>query len=119
VRHRDELTAALDAALADGTTADWLGKLAEAGVPAAEVRNLAQVFASDQVAALGAVQELDHPTAGRHRVVAPPVRTDGALAAYPAAAPVLGADTRAVLAGLGLNDAAVDALVADGVAIAA
>jgi len=113
------LTTALEAALAANTTADWLGRLAEAGVPAAEVRNLSQVFASEQVAALGAVQELDHPTAGPHRVVAPPVRTDGALAAYPAAAPVLGADTRSVLAGLGLAEAEVDALVADGVAIAA
>jgi len=118
VAHREELTAALEDKLGALTTADWLGRFAEAGVPAAEVRDLAQVFDSEQVRALGAVQELDHPTAGPYLAVAPPVRTDGEIASFPRPAPVLGADTRGVLVEAGLTNADVDALVAKGVAAA-
>jgi len=119
VERRDELTAALEATLGTRPTAEWLALFGEAGVPAAEVRDLAQVFDSEQVRALGAVQELDHPTAGPYRAVAPPVRSDGTLASFPRPAPVLGADTRAVLAAVGLSDADVDALLAKGIAVAA
>jgi len=118
VAHRDELTAALEEKLGVLPTAAWLERFAEAGVPAAEVRDLAQVFDSEQVRALGAVQELDHPTAGTYLAVAPPVRTDGEIASFPRPAPVLGADTRGVLLEAGLTDADVDALVAKGVAAA-
>jgi len=118
VAHRDELTAALEEKLGVLPTAAWLERFAEAGVPAAEVRDLAQVFDSEQVRALGAVQELDHPTAGPYLAVAPPVRTDGEIASFPRPAPVLGADTRGVLLEAGLTDADVDALVAKGVAAA-
>jgi crotonobetainyl-CoA:carnitine CoA-transferase CaiB-like acyl-CoA transferase len=119
VRHRDELTSALEATLGTRPTAEWLARLGEAGVPAAEVRDLSQVFDSDQVRALGAVQELDHPVVGRYLAVDPPVRTDGAIASFPRPAPVLGADTRDVLVEVGLSAADVDALVAKGVAVAA
>ncbi len=118
VAHRDELTAALEEKLGALPTADWLERFGDAGVPAAEVRDLAQVFDNEQVRALGAVQELDHPTAGPYLTVAPPVRTDGAIASFPRPAPILGADTRGVLLEAGLTDADVDALVAKGVAAA-
>jgi crotonobetainyl-CoA:carnitine CoA-transferase CaiB-like acyl-CoA transferase len=118
VAHRDELTAELEEKLGVLPTAAWLERFAEAGVPAAEVRDLAQVFDSEQVRALGAVQELDHPTAGPYLAVAPPVRTDGEIASFPRPAPVFGADTRGVLLEAGLTDADVDALVAKGVAAA-
>ena len=118
VAHRDELTAALEEKLGVLPTAAWLERFAEAGVPATEVRDLAQVFDSEQVRALGAVQELDHPTAGPYLAVAPPVRTDGEIASFPRPAPVFGADTRGVLLEAGLTDADVDALVAKGVAAA-
>jgi crotonobetainyl-CoA:carnitine CoA-transferase CaiB-like acyl-CoA transferase len=65
------------------------------------------------------VQELHHPAAGAYRVVAPPVRTDGEIAAFAHAAPVLGSDTRDVLAEAGLTVADIDTLVARGVAVAA
>jgi len=118
VAHRDELTAALEEKLGVLPTAAWLERFAEAGVPAAKIRDLAQVFDSEQVRALGAVQELDHPTAGPYLAVAPPVRTDGEIASFPRPAPVFGADTRGVLLEAGLTDADVDALVAKGVAAA-
>jgi crotonobetainyl-CoA:carnitine CoA-transferase CaiB-like acyl-CoA transferase len=118
VRHRDELTERLEQVLVARTSAEWLQALEAAGVPAAEVRDIGQVFDGPQPAALGSVQHLAHPDEGGYRIVGPPIRVDGQALAYPRAAPSLGEDTRAVLAGVGLTDREIDDLVAAGVAIA-
>jgi len=118
VHHRDELTAELERVLTTRPSAEWLAMLEADGVPAAEVRDIAQVFGGAQPAALGAVQELTHATAGPYRLVGAPIRIDSEVLAYPRSAPTLGADTREVLAGVGLGDVDIDALVAAGAAIA-
>jgi crotonobetainyl-CoA:carnitine CoA-transferase CaiB-like acyl-CoA transferase len=116
VAHRDQLTAEIEAVLTTRPTAYWLASLAEAGVPAAEVADLAQALDSPQAKALGAVQELGHPAA--YRLVGPPLRVDRAALGYPAPAPRLGSDTRAVLAEAGLSQAEIDRLARDGVVVA-
>ena len=116
VVHRDQLTAEIEAVLTTRPTAYWLASLAEAGVPAAEVADLAQALDSSQAKALGAVQELDHPAA--YRLVGPPLRVDRAALGYPAPAPRLGSDTRAVLGEAGLSQADIDGLARDGVVVA-
>ena len=116
VAHRDQLTAEIEAVLTTRPTAYWLASLAEAGVPAAEVADLAQALDSSQAKALGAVQELDHPAA--YRLVGPPLRVDRAALGYPAPAPRLGSDTRAVLGETGLSQADIDGLARDGVVVA-
>ncbi len=118
VAHRDELTREIEAILRARPTAHWLARFARAGVPAAEVKDLAQALAQPQVAALGSIQQLDHPAAGAHRLIGPPLRIDRAELGYPAPAPALGADSRAVLAEAGLAPADIDRLVTDGVAVA-
>ena len=99
-------------------SAHWLALLDAEGVPAAEVQDVAQVFAGEQVRALGAVQELRSATAGDHRVVGPPVRFDLQAFPYPLPAPALGEHTFELLAELGYERADVDRLLAEGVAIA-
>jgi crotonobetainyl-CoA:carnitine CoA-transferase CaiB-like acyl-CoA transferase len=116
VAHRDQLTAEIEAVLTTRPTAYWLASLAEAGVPAAEVADLAQALDSPQAKALGAVQELGHPAA--YRLVGPPLRVDRAALGYPAPAPRLGSDTRAVLGEAGLSQAEIDRLARDGVVVA-
>jgi crotonobetainyl-CoA:carnitine CoA-transferase CaiB-like acyl-CoA transferase len=116
VAHRDQLTAEIEAVLTTRPTAYWLASLAEAGVPAAEVADLAQALDSPQAKALGAVQELGHPAA--YRLVGPPLRVDRAALGYPAPAPRLGSDTRAVLGEAGLSQAEIDGLARDGVVVA-
>jgi crotonobetainyl-CoA:carnitine CoA-transferase CaiB-like acyl-CoA transferase len=118
VAHRDELTGELEQVLTARPTRHWLEVFEAAGVPAAEVADLSQVLSRPQLAALGSVQELSHPAAGSYRLVSPPLRLDRAALGYPAPAPALGADTRALLSGAGLRPAEIDRLVADGVAVA-
>jgi crotonobetainyl-CoA:carnitine CoA-transferase CaiB-like acyl-CoA transferase len=117
VAHRDELTGEIEAVLRARPTAHWLALLEAAGVPAAEVQDLSQVLASPQVAALGAVQELEHPVAGSYALIGPPLRIDHAPLAYPMPAPVLGADTRAVLFEAGFGASEIDSLVRQGIAV--
>ncbi|HEV8275814.1 MAG TPA: CoA transferase [Streptosporangiaceae bacterium] len=118
VAHRDQLTGEIEAVLTTRPTAHWLASLAEAGVPAAEVADLAQALDGPQAKALGAVQELGHPPAGAYRLVGPPLRVDQAALDYPAPAPRLGSDTRAVLGEAGLSQADIDGLARDGVVVA-
>lgn len=118
VAHRDQLTGEIEAVLTTRPTAHWLASLAEAGVPAAEVADLAQALDGPQAKALGAVQELGHPSAGAYRLVGPPLRVDQAALGYPAPAPRLGSDTRAVLGEAGLSQADIDGLARDGVVVA-
>jgi crotonobetainyl-CoA:carnitine CoA-transferase CaiB-like acyl-CoA transferase len=118
VAHRDQLTGEIEAVLTRRPTAHWLAGLAEAGVPAAEVADLGQALDRPQVKALGAVQELGHPAVGTYRLVGPPLRVDQAALGYPAPAPRLGSDTRAVLGEAGLSQADIDGLARDGVVVA-
>jgi crotonobetainyl-CoA:carnitine CoA-transferase CaiB-like acyl-CoA transferase len=118
VRHRDELTECFERVLSGRTSGEWLRVLEAEGVPAAEVRDIAQVIEGPQPAALGSVQELTQPEAGPYRIVGTPIRIDGEALPYPCPAPSLGADTREVLTGLGLSDREIDDLVAAGAAIA-
>jgi len=118
VHNRDELTQLFDHVLMGRTSTEWLRAFEIEGVPAAEVRDIAQVFEAPQPAVLGSVQELSQPEAGTYRVVGTPIRIDAEALPYPCPAPALGADTREVLTGLGLSDREIDDLVEAGLAIA-
>ncbi len=118
VANRESLTREIEAVLTTRPTAHWLARLTEAGVPAAEVHDLAQVLAGPQITALGSVQELEHDKAGPYRLISPPLRLGRAALTYPSPAPVLGADTRAVLAEAGLPEAEIDDLISQGIAVA-
>ncbi len=111
--HRAALTEALDAALGTRTTADWLARFAGT-VPAAPVHDIAQALTSDFVTGEDRVWAYDHPTRPGFRMVPPAFRFPDA--AIPrSAAPALGADTEAVLAGLGYDATRIAALRRGGV----
>jgi crotonobetainyl-CoA:carnitine CoA-transferase CaiB-like acyl-CoA transferase len=110
VKNRDELIPLLEAATTTHTTADLLGRLREAGVPASPVHDLADVAQQEQLHALGILQEL-----GGRRLVSPPLSADGERVRYRSAAPLLGEHTAELLAGAGYTDEEVANLAAAGV----
>jgi len=61
----DELEALIEDAFASAGTDTWLERLDGAGVPAGRIAGLDEVYASPQVAHLGLVDRVDHPTLGR------------------------------------------------------
>jgi crotonobetainyl-CoA:carnitine CoA-transferase CaiB-like acyl-CoA transferase len=76
VRNRDHVIEVLDAAFADHDVESLLARLAEAGVPAGEVRTIDRVYEWEQTRSQGLVLDVDHPVLGEIRIPGPPIRFD-------------------------------------------
>lgn len=96
VVNRERLVALLEAALARETTASWMKRLDEAGVPAAPIRSVDEVARDEQTQALNILQRA--PDKDIH-VVGVPLSFDGIRPGYRKPAPELGQDTAALLGG--------------------
>jgi crotonobetainyl-CoA:carnitine CoA-transferase CaiB-like acyl-CoA transferase len=112
--HAAELTAIVAAIFADDTTEAWLARLRGADILADRINGFDDWLADPHILATGGAVVADHPDIGR--VVNP--RTPGIadladIAMAPA--PRIGADGHRILAELGLAEAEIAALAADGV----
>jgi len=110
VRHRAILVPLLAARLKLRPRAAWLAELEAAKVPCGPINDLAEVFADPHVQHRAMTVEMPHPLAGTVRMVASPMKLGGTPVRYRRAPPLLGADTDAVLAELGLDPAAIAGL---------
>lgn len=115
VEHRDQLLPVIEATLATRGADDWAKLLAAAGVPAAPINTVDQALQHPQVLARGMVAELDHPTAGRLRAVASPVKLSSHPPTVRTAPPAQGEHTDAVLGQMGYGPAAIERFRATGV----
>ena len=116
VERRAELVGLIEARLAARGRDAWVAAFAAAGLPAGPINDIAQVFSDPQVAHRQMVVEVEHPTAGPVRLPGIPVKFGGTPARVQGPPPLLGEHTDEVLRGiLGLDDAAVAALRAEGV----
>jgi crotonobetainyl-CoA:carnitine CoA-transferase CaiB-like acyl-CoA transferase len=93
---KEALTSRVEREIAGGRAAEWLDRLQAAGVPCGLVHARESVHADQQVVASGLVGEVVQPGLGPVQLLAPFVRVGGSAPA-PLPAPVLGADTDAVL----------------------
>jgi crotonobetainyl-CoA:carnitine CoA-transferase CaiB-like acyl-CoA transferase len=108
--HRDQLNALLEPLFA-GFTINQIQELLDlASVPCGAVRDLHGVFTDPQVAALGLIEALDHPTAGAIKVVGPPYRFSETPPSVRLPPPLLGQHTDEVLRELEYDDSAIEAL---------
>jgi len=116
VANREAFVAAFTAVSLTRTTRDWIAALEAAGVPCGPINTLADVFADPQVVARGMAISMEHASGATVPLVANPIRMSETPPEYRTAPPVLGQDTRAVLADrLGLDEAAIAALAEQGV----
>ena len=98
-------------------TAHWLEGLPPLGVPVGPLNSIDQVFADPQVQQRGMRIELDHPAVGgKTPYIASPIKMSATPPEYRRAAPMVGEHSAEVLGELlGMDEAAVAALRADGV----
>lgn len=113
VRHRDECDAVVAALTAEWTAADLSARLADAGVPAAAIKDVGTAVEHPQLRARDRWRTVDTEHATVEGLLPPATFAD--FEAPMGAVPALGADTRTVLASMGYSPDEIDALVADGV----
>jgi len=103
VERRERLEPELEAEIATYSTAEVLERMADHGVPAAEINDMAGVFDHQQVLARGMRAVVGHPTIGDLELPGVPLhfsRTPAAIRRHP---PLLGEHTDEVLAELGYS----------------
>jgi crotonobetainyl-CoA:carnitine CoA-transferase CaiB-like acyl-CoA transferase len=116
VRNREVLIPLIAALTAGRTAQDWLSVCTAQGIPAGPVNDLAQVFASPQVAARGMAVSMTLPKGAKARLIGNPLKMSGTPVSYSKAPPLLGGDTVTVLSRyLGLTRAELSDLADSGV----
>ncbi|MES2443236.1 MAG: CaiB/BaiF CoA-transferase family protein [Pseudomonadota bacterium] len=115
VSNREALLAEIVPLIAARPTDWWLDGLRAVGVPTGAVRGVGAALAAPETAARGMVETVAHPTAGEVKLVASPLKLGRTPVVAPVAPPLLGQDSRTVLAGLGYDAATIDRLIADGI----
>jgi crotonobetainyl-CoA:carnitine CoA-transferase CaiB-like acyl-CoA transferase len=113
VANRTSLVPTLAERFAERSTSDWLAALDAADVPAGPILDVAAAF--DSPWAAGRTVELEHPRLGRIRQVAPPFDLAATPASVRTPPPLLGEQTDQILAELGYDATAIDALRTAGV----
>ena len=101
VAHRAALSVLMDEAFACRPWAHWREQFRRIGVPAGEVRGVAQSLRSPEVQARGLVTRIPDAQAGWAPHIVPPSRMSDTPVADPVPAPALGEHTHEVLRELG------------------
>jgi formyl-CoA transferase len=97
VRNRDLLVPLLAQIMRGKTRREWIEALEQAGVPCGPINDLEEVFADPQVQARGLQIDMPHPSAGRVKLVASPMRLSATPPQYDMPPPLLGQHTDTVL----------------------
>ena len=104
------------APLTSRTTAEWLEILLAADIAAQPCHTLDSLTRDPHLMAVGLIDHEIHPTEGRTAVIRSSIRVDATTLPARASAQPRGADTRELLAELGYEGSAIDALMSSGAA---
>lgn len=105
--------------MATRTTQAWLDILGDSSVPTMVVNSLEDLMTDPHLEAVGFWESIDHPTEGKLRAARFPInfaKTPASIRRYP---PLLGEHSREILAEAGLDDEAIDKLIAAGATVQA
>ena len=115
VEHRDALIPLLAARFATNTSTAWLARLDDAEVPVGPLLDVLEAFASPQALAVAARVPMTHPALGSVDQVRSPFDFAATPTSIRTPPPLLGEHSREILAELGYDAAAIEALRVEGV----
>jgi formyl-CoA transferase len=116
VEHRAVLVPLLRQVLRTRATDVWIEALIDDNIPAGPINTVEQVLHDPQTLARDMVQEVEHPSAGKLRMVGSPLKLSGTPAQLRMPPPQLGQHTDDILTGeLGYTAEQVEALRVEGV----
>src|SRR5207248_41658 len=115
LEHYTEFRGRMEAALARGTTAEWVERMEKGQIAAGPIYEFDEVFADPPVRHLGLVAEFEQPGLGATRVLGFPSRASATPAAIRRPAPLIGEHTDEVLKELGVGVEEIERLAAAGV----
>jgi crotonobetainyl-CoA:carnitine CoA-transferase CaiB-like acyl-CoA transferase len=115
VVHGKEIMAIFAGLFLRKPVAYWLGELEKAGVPCGPINDFAQVFTDPHVRARGMEIKVVHPFEHALSLIRNPLTFSGTPVKDYRAPPLLGADTKNVLATIGYDEAKVEVLKKQGI----
>ena len=110
-----EIIAALAALFRTRTAAEWLAAFESVDTCLTLINDVAEMLDDPQVRHRGLIAELEHPTEGTLKQIAPTVKLSATPGEMRLPPPRLGEHTRDVLAAIGYSDEAIAQLARDGV----
>jgi len=118
-RNYDDAYALVDAEMRKRGTEEWIAALEAADIPVQRMNSLTDIIADPHLEAIGYFREVEHPSEGRIRSMAVPSEWSETAPEYRLHAPRHGQHTRELLAEAGLDENAIEAMLASGAAKAA
>ena len=115
--HINDMYAMVEALTPSKTTAEWVVLLDTAQIPNAPVLRPADLFDDPHLVWRQLFKKYPHPSEGEVLMVEPPMRMSRTPPAIRTMAPLMGADSRAVLAEAGVDAAEIEALKQSGALI--
>lgn len=114
IEHRRELQEIFRHRFTQDTTEHFVSRLEEQDILCAPVRTLEDALADPQTVCNGMVVEMDHPHAGKVKVLNAPIRLSGTPNTTRRPAPMLGEHNQEILRELGYSDEQLAALLNEG-----